>query len=217
MRYGTINITEPKRKRKLDVIPGKSVGYAESEDYVETEIEETQIIEEIENIASIKKNKTNGKVTKKEEPKTTPTLNDKLGSASDSLSADLENMPIVYEDVLFYGEEITTNENELLQSSLPAVIVEDSVEQAILPDIKKEKSTRKIIGNEKLLNKQKITLKNCKLVDKNEPLKVYNMKNNDPQDPQPSTSGLKLQKNRRRPSYYRNDSDILRDLMDELV
>ncbi|CAH2085486.1 unnamed protein product [Euphydryas editha] len=37
MRYGSINIKEPKRKRKLEVIPGRSVG--SSEDYEDTEEE----------------------------------------------------------------------------------------------------------------------------------------------------------------------------------
>lgn len=43
MRYGTMNITEPKRKKKLEIIPGRSVG-TESEDYIETEEEESQQI-----------------------------------------------------------------------------------------------------------------------------------------------------------------------------
>ncbi|CAG5035752.1 unnamed protein product [Parnassius apollo] len=36
MRYGTMNVTESKRKRKLDVIPGRSVG-TETEEYVWTQ------------------------------------------------------------------------------------------------------------------------------------------------------------------------------------
>lgn len=38
MRYGTMNISEPKKKRKLEVIPGRSIG-TDSGDYVETEDE----------------------------------------------------------------------------------------------------------------------------------------------------------------------------------
>ena len=41
MRYGTMNITEPKRKKKLEVIPGRSVG-TEGEDNTETEQEKCQ-------------------------------------------------------------------------------------------------------------------------------------------------------------------------------
>ncbi|CAB3233171.1 unnamed protein product [Arctia plantaginis] len=37
MRYGTINVAEPKRKRKIEVESGKSVSLEES--YAETEIE----------------------------------------------------------------------------------------------------------------------------------------------------------------------------------
>ncbi|CAG4984463.1 unnamed protein product [Parnassius apollo] len=35
MRYGSMNIIEPKRKRKLNVLPGKSVAAEEIEDYAE--------------------------------------------------------------------------------------------------------------------------------------------------------------------------------------
>ncbi|KAL0829650.1 hypothetical protein ABMA28_003156 [Loxostege sticticalis] len=36
MRYGSMNITEPKRKRKLNVVAGKSVSFKEIEDYIES-------------------------------------------------------------------------------------------------------------------------------------------------------------------------------------
>lgn len=39
MRYGSMNIVEPKRKRKLNVLPGKSVAPEEIEDYAETDVD----------------------------------------------------------------------------------------------------------------------------------------------------------------------------------
>ncbi|XP_037869003.1 uncharacterized protein LOC119628945 [Bombyx mori] len=48
MRYGTTNINEPKRKRKLEVIPGRSVG--SSEDYGKTEEESENVKEKAKRI-----------------------------------------------------------------------------------------------------------------------------------------------------------------------
>ncbi|CAH2104403.1 unnamed protein product [Euphydryas editha] len=39
MRYGSMNIVEPRRKRKLNVLPGKSVAPEETEDYAETDVD----------------------------------------------------------------------------------------------------------------------------------------------------------------------------------
>ncbi|XP_050560611.1 uncharacterized protein LOC126912470 [Spodoptera frugiperda] len=44
MRYGSMNIVEPRRKRKLNVLPGKSVASEEIENYAETDVENSMEI-----------------------------------------------------------------------------------------------------------------------------------------------------------------------------
>lgn len=39
MRYGSINIVEPRRKRKLNLLQGESVAPEEIEDYAETDVD----------------------------------------------------------------------------------------------------------------------------------------------------------------------------------
>lgn len=252
MRYGTMNLVEPKRKRKLDVIPGRSVGISNSEN-IEEEI--TPVIKK-KNISAcgntkeynkkekpeknIGKGKGKGKKTKTQDEKKTTDEKDNIERGKsegkkakvqeDVKSAEEENtniiidstdvnkpdqffyeeldtMPIIFEDVLFSGEEVVIN-NEIYQEETEVISSEEI----------QKKDTRKIeiISNEKLPDVMPVvTLNKCKKIHPNASLKLIKPDNNLFQS-QPSTSGLNNIA-RRRTSYYKNDDEILKDLMDDNI
>lgn len=120
MRYGTMNVTESKRKRKLDVIPGRSVG-TETEEYVDTEednLGNTKKIKTAETTTTTcvetKKGKGRGKKTKRRDQYMNGTEEGKKEVADTETMprievadteimtrievADIETMPVVFED-----------------------------------------------------------------------------------------------------------------------
>lgn len=139
MRYGTMDITEPKRKKILEIIPGRSVG-TESEDYIDTEQQERQ--------QKIRKRGPTPKVTKNNKENTTTniydgkeknkctkgkgvvgkknkTRNENIAEINDTIndfdfiaSNPIETMPIVFEDGLIWENEIDlVNEIEIQQNA----------------------------------------------------------------------------------------------------
>lgn len=248
MRYGTMNVTESKRKRKLDVIPGRSVG-TETEEYVDTEednLENTKKIKTTETTTitciKTKKGKGRGKKTKRrdingtEEGKIevadTETMPRIEVADTETMArtevADIETMPVVFEDITLFGEEVEIprddnsqfddlylSENLELNQLIDNTIHEEALSKpkALCPEDRREKI--KIIANEKLSQEYFITMKNkiplrLKPVSKNTRLNILKTAID-----QPSTSGLKMQTKSRRPSYYKNDSEILKDLMSD--
>ncbi|CAG5040667.1 unnamed protein product [Parnassius apollo] len=90
MRYCTMNVTESKRKRKLDIIPGRRVG-TETEEYVDTDednFENTRKIKTAETTTitciKTKKGKGRGKKTKKPDQDINGTEEDKIIEVADT-------------------------------------------------------------------------------------------------------------------------------------
>lgn len=136
MRYGTMNISEPKKKRKLEVIPGRSIG-TDSGDYVETEDESLratkkgrQTIEKKKKTINNTEEKENKKIKGKGKGKKSKIQDQKIKEkenkkqvvfnqyplqntslkATDGLNCltkdFIDTMPIIFEDNLLCGDEI---------------------------------------------------------------------------------------------------------------
>ncbi|XP_062530744.1 uncharacterized protein LOC134200891 [Bombyx mori] len=245
MRYGTMNITEPKRKKKLIVIPGRSVG-SESEDYIETEQEESQQKPKKADLRSkITQNKENtttntydgkennkykgkgvGKKTKTQDqniaekenkqengPDTEKILLDAINDFDFVANNSIETMPIMLEDMLLCENEIVFHDIQINEMQNDTGI-EMTYKQKNSPE--KNKRKLKIISNEKISDittMKKVTLNKCKKIYPNSRLKILKDTITDNVN-RPGPSSLQTIQTQR-PSFYKNDNDILKDLMDD--
>lgn len=243
MRYGTMNIIEPKRKKKLEVIPGRSVG-TESEDYIETTQEEGQKSKKRKLTSkTIKSNKENntpntyngkennkckgkGKKTKIQDQKiaekenkveneqdTETILLDTINDFDFIANNSIETMPIMFEDMLLDENEIVIHE---IQISDTQNVTGGEMIYKQKNSTEENKRKVKIISNEKILDNttiKNVTLNKCKKIDINSRVNISNNRTDNIDRPGPSS--LQATILTRRPSAYKNDDDILRDLMND--
>ncbi|CAG4993648.1 unnamed protein product [Parnassius apollo] len=232
LRYGTTTVKQSTRKRKLNLIAGRSVGdgtegknsrdYDETEDYVDSEDGDVKNKKRkeanIENV--IDQNEKNTEETLKDyvDSEDGDFKNKKRKEASkDCENYDIKSMPIVYDD-----EFEIENEYSL---GLP-MCDEDNKERfghlntssQVLADItignieKEEKQNKKINFISIKTFSKEIHVNKCKNISKS--FYITKQKHVIDDEAKPSTSGIKSIPSRRT-SYYKNENDILKDLMDE--
>lgn len=274
MRYGSQSTRITNKKKKINVIPGKSV---EDSDYIDSDISSSNTVSDIEPKITSKKiersqNKTTDKnptQTEKENlipqvtrlntkgkgigKKSKPRIEEKhILKEQEHLNIDLidiDKMPVILEDDFLVTQEITihseTNpffsekqEEELIiehsneqfskvtDNNITFTERNSSDEKKIVTDIQQKEATQfevhKPLSKKKIAEGKKIhILSDEKIIYKSNAInpiklklstsrlrKAKEYKNNDSSQTKPGPSGL------RRPSYYKNDVEILRDLMD---
>ncbi|KAG6454153.1 hypothetical protein O3G_MSEX008533 [Manduca sexta] len=212
MRYGTINIVEPKRKKKLNVEAGKSVLCSSEEDYIETEPEYTSASSSVP-IPTEKKNKLEGEkaTNKKTKGMGKGKKTKKFQENSDKENNSLKNE---YDQVVPGCSFDISPPTPYDVNTLPVIFVDDlegigQIETVVkdsenslqnLNEIKEKNSNIEIISNilvsdadlQQMFSKNKAALvSNQTIVSK-----------------VTKTGGSK------RPSCYKNDAEILKDLME---
>lgn len=236
MRYGTINVAEPKRKRKIEVEPGKSVSLDES--YAETEIEnqEPKKKNKKTNKESKDNNKQNEPITKKgkgigKKTKIQPHTNvtDETKSlAANCLQDDLE----VGTSQMFYDHESQLHsepstsfykeETALLPQSLTTCEANDYLDIEKIPIIfgddvvidHFETIDNLNVSSDAMISSNEIKSKQSKKSNKIEILSDISVT-----DPKQFAKILYDNKMKRKQhkhrNYYRNDEEILSDLMSD--
>ncbi|CAK1581938.1 unnamed protein product [Parnassius mnemosyne] len=211
MRYGTTNVVEPKRKRKIEVEPGKCASVEES--YVETEVEnrepkkkqkktEKRVKDtkkdqnECNNEQSTFKGKGVGKKTKT--PLNAPIVENEPTLTDNYLG--IESMPVVMfgDDIVIDHTETVENDNKnYSDNTISNNEIKESDKVKILSDIS--------ITNSKLV-KDTISIGALKLIPPSTKLKIISK----------AAIGNKQNIIRNQPkklNYYRNDEEIIYELM----
>lgn len=129
----------------------------------------------------------------------------------------IDTMPIIFEDNLLCGDEIVLLSKNVIDQNNKE---EDTVAETPLKTFQEKESGEKIkiIADEKLsdiTSIKKVTLSKCRKIPANTRVNIFE---NRIDKVQPSTSGLHTEAKRRSSLYhYKNDDEILKDLMDHLT
>ncbi|XP_039755804.1 uncharacterized protein LOC120630605 [Pararge aegeria] len=243
MRYGTMDITEPKRKKKLEVIPGRSVSN-ENEDYIEEESQQktkkrrltSKIIQNNKENTTTKtydgkeRNKYTGKGVAKKTKSQDQNIAEKEnkqenGQDTEKIQLDtindldfiannfIESMPIIMEDMFLCENEIVIHDIQINEMQN-----DTGVEMTYKQENATENSERKlkILSNKNMSDittMKTVTLNKCKKINKNSHLKILDDTTDNIDRPGPSS--LQSIQTRQPSCYYKNDDDILKDLMSD--